>query len=299
VGHIGGRRLLPGGVGTLVTSLAAAAKRAGAEFRTSAEVTDVLVEHEAVTGVRLASGETLAAPVVVSSADPRRTFGTMIDPGHFDPDMLSAIDNVRMRGSAVRVHLALSGLPAFAAGGAGWSTDALRGGIVFAGAMQDVERAYDAAKHGGVSELPAMLVTIPSLGDASLAPPGHHVLSAHVQYAAYRAHGGWSAAVHDALGDAVVRRLAAVAPGFSELVRHRLVLGPPDIEQRYGVTEGNLLHGELALDQFLFMRPVPECARYRTPLRGFWLCGSGTHPGAGTAGASGALAAREILTRRE
>ena len=216
----------------------------------------------------------------------------------FDPDLLTAVDNVRMRGPATRVHFALSGLPSFASNGTAWSADALRGGIVFSKSMQDVERAYDAAKYSGTSESPAILATLPSIDDTSLAPEGHHVLTAQVQYAACRARDGWTEARRSALGDAVVRAISNVAPDFAGLVRHRAILAPPDLESRFGVTEGSLLHGELAMDQFLFMRPVPACARYQTPLPGLWLCGSGTHPGAGTAGASGALAAKEILSVR-
>ena len=299
VGHIGGRRQSPGGVGRLAASLAAAAQALGAESRTNAQVAEIIVTNGSASGVRLTSGEVLDAVLVVSSADPRRTFGTLVDPGCFDPEMLKAVDNVRMRGPAARVHFALSALPAFASGGTAWSTDALRGGITFSKTMHDVERAYDAAKHGGISATPAILATLPTIDDASLAPPGHHVLTAQVQFAAYRSNEQWTGNMRDALGSAVVRAVSDVAPDFTSLVKHREVLAPPDLESRYGVTEGSLLHGELALDQFLFMRPVPECARYQTPLAGLWLCGSGTHPGAGTAGASGALAAKEILSGRE
>ena len=298
VGHIGGRRVSAGGVGRLAMALTAAAKLAGVELRTDAEVAEITAANQRATGVRLTSGESLGAAIVVSSADPRRTFGTLVDPGCFDPDLLTAVDNVRMRGPATRVHFALSGLPSFASNGTAWSADALRGGIVFSKSMQDVERAYDAAKYSGTSESPAILATLPSIDDTSLAPEGHHVLTAQVQYAACRARDGWTEARRSALGDAVVRAISNVAPDFAGLVRHRAILAPPDLESRFGVTEGSLLHGELAMDQFLFMRPVPACARYQTPLPGLWLCGSGTHPGAGTAGASGALAAKEILSVR-
>lgn len=297
-GHIGGRRVTRGGVGQLALALAAAARAAGAELRTSSEVAEVTVANDRATGVRLSSGDVLLASAVVSSADPRRTFATMIDPGWFDPEMLNAVDHIRMRGPSVRVHLALSGLPAFSSGGATWPAEAMRGVIALSRTMQEVERAYDAAKHGGVSPEPMVLATIPTLDDPSLAPQGCHVLSAQVQYGAYRAKDGWSAETRRALGDATVRALSRVAPGIDDLITHGEVLAPPDLEARFGVTEGSLLHGELALDQFLFMRPVPSCARHQTPLTGFWLCGSGTHPGAGTAGASGALAARAILSNR-
>ncbi|MFN8574299.1 MAG: NAD(P)/FAD-dependent oxidoreductase [Gemmatimonadaceae bacterium] len=298
LGHIGGRRLTPGGVGALVAALAAAAKAAGVEVRTNAEVAEITVENDAVSGVRLTSGEKIASSLVASAADPRRTFSTLIDPGDFDPEMLTAIENIRMRGPAARVHLALSGRPVFANSGHQWGDDALRGSIALVTTMKGIEKAYDAAKHGRVSEHPAILVTMPSLDDASFAPNGHHVVTAQVQYAAFKAKGGWTTAMREALGDAVVQTLAEVAPTLPSMIRHRTVLAPPDIAEQFGVTEGSLMHGELALDQFLFMRPVPECARYRTPMRGLWLCGSGSHPGAGTAGATGMLAAKEILSAK-
>jgi phytoene dehydrogenase-like protein len=294
-GLVGGRRLARGGVGGLVDALAAAARAAGVEIRYGAAVAGVLVRDDRARGVVLEGGEELEAPVVVSSADPRRTLLTMVDAGHFDPEFLSAVAHVRMRGPAARVHLALSRLPSFVTGKSRWPDEALRGAITIAPSVLDIERAYDAAKHGGVSPHPVLSATIPTLADPSLAPAGQHVLSIHVQYAAWANRSGREAGAREALGDAAVRSLAVHAPDLPGAILHREVLTPVDLEARYGVTEGSLLHGELALDQFLFMRPVPDCARHATPLAGLWLCGSGTHPGAGTAGASGLLAAREIL----
>jgi phytoene dehydrogenase-like protein len=294
-GHIGARRVVRGGVGALPEAIARAAQASGATIRTDAAVAQVAVSSDRARGVVLASGEEVAADVVVSSADPRHTFLNLVDPGQFDPEMLSAVENIRMRGPAVRIHLALSELPKFASGGTAWPESALRGQVTVAPDVATLERAYDAAKHGGVAADPCFQATIPTLDDAALAPAGRHVMSLHVQYASHCLAGGWDDFQRSALADRVIGSLAELAPGLPGAILHREVLAPADFHSRYGVSEGNLLHGELALDQFLFMRPAPVCARYATPLDGLWLCGSGTHPGAGTAGPSGRLAAREIL----
>lgn len=296
LGHIGARRVSRGGVGALPTALADAFTRAGGVMRTSAFVSHILVRDDHVTGIVLESGDEILAPVVVSSADPRRTFTSMLDAGDFDPEFLHIVDCVRMRGPQARVHLALSALPRFTSGTTPWTETAYRGAITIAPTMSYVERAYDAAKHGRIADAPWMRATIPTLDDPALAPAGQHVMSVQVQCAPYVLRGGWSGE-RTALGDAVVTLLEAIAPGLRETIVHREVLTSPDIEARYGATEGSLLHGELTLDQFLFARPVASAARYATEVAGLWLCGSGTHPGAGTAGASGRLAAREMLAR--
>jgi phytoene dehydrogenase-like protein len=297
-GYVRGRRVARGGVGALSEALASAARAAGVEIRTRATVALILVRDDRIRAVVLDNGDEIPADTVVSSADPRRTFGTLVDPGLFDPEFLDAVECVRMRGSAARVHLALAELPRFASGGREWGRDALRGTITLAPNMNALERAYDASKHGEVSSAPCLWATIPSLDDSSLAPAGKHVLSVQVQYAPYGVRDGWTTARRESLGDAVVGALSAYAPDLPGSILHGEVLSPADLESRFAVTEGNLLHGELALDQFLFMRPVPACARYATPLDGLWLCGSGTHPGAGIAGASGRLAAKEILSAK-
>ncbi len=295
VGAVGGRRLVRGGVGALASSLAAVARAAGAEVRTAVEVSRVRVRDERVVGVLLGSGEEVDAPVVVSSTDPRRTFTSLVDAGDFDPEFLHAVDCVRMRGPQARVHLALAGLPRFAAGTAAWADAATRGAIILAPTMSYVEQAYDAAKHGRIAERPWLRAVMPTLDDPSLAPAGKHVLSVQVQSVAYNLRDGWTSELRSALGDTVVRMLREHAPGIAESVLRVEVLTPADVESRFGVTEGSLLHGELTLDQFLFARPVASASRYRAPVDGLWMCGSGTHPGAGTAGASARLAAREIL----
>jgi phytoene dehydrogenase-like protein len=295
LGHIGARRVSRGGVGTLPAALASALTRAGGVVRTGAGVARIVVRDDRVTGVVLASGEEIAASIVVSSADPRRTFTTMLDAGDFDPELLHTVDCVRMRGPQARVHLALSELPRFISGETPWREPAYRGAVTIAPTMSYVERAYDAAKHGGVADAPWIRAIIPTLDDIALAPSGQHVMSVQVQSVAYALRGGWTTEAATRLGDTVVEMLDAVAPGLRDSIVHREVLTPPDVEERFGATEGSLLHGELTLDQFLFARPVASIGRYAAPIGGLWLCGSGTHPGAGTAGASGRLAAREIM----
>jgi phytoene dehydrogenase-like protein len=293
-GLINGRRIPRGGVGQLPTALAAAALAAGVEVRTGTNVVQVSTRNDRVSGVVLASGQEIGAAVVLSSADVCRTFSTLVDPGLFDPEFLHATDHVRMRSPTVRVHLALNGMPAFSSGGTPWPAGALRGTITLAPTMLELERAYDAAKHGRVAEAPGLQLTIPTLEDPTLAPAGRHVVTVQAQYASHHLAGGWTAECKDTIARHVIGRIAEHAPGIEQLIVQTHVLSPADIAERYHVTEGSLLHGELALDQFLFMRPVPDCARYATPLPGLWLCGSSTHPGAGTAGVSGWLAAKEV-----
>ncbi len=302
VGGIGARRVVRGGVGALATALAGAVGRAGGEIRAGAEVAAIRVHEDRVVGVALASGEEIDAPGVVSSADPRRTLTTLVDAGEFDPEFLHSVDCIRMRGPQVRVHLAVRGSGIVPdAGHAGGDEGCVcrilpHGAMVVAPTMNYVERAYDAAKHGGVAQEPWLRVVIPSLGDASFAPSGHHVVSVHAQYAAHTAHEAWTPERRAAYADSVIRILSGNTGRLGESVLHAEILTPTDVETRYGATQGSLLHGELALDQFLFARPVASVPRYAAPIDGLWLCGSGTHPGAGTAGASGRLAAMEIIS---
>jgi phytoene dehydrogenase-like protein len=291
-GSIGVRRVPRGGTGALTSAIAAAAREAGVEIRLGAEVSAVIVERSRVTGVRLSTGEELGAGHVVSSADPKRSF-SWIEPAWLDPELLRAVDNVRMRGSTARIHFALDALPRFQSGGLEIPRDALGGTMVIAPTVLGVERAYDAAKFGEVPAAPALSLTIPTLIDPSLAPERRHVLSVTAHHVPYARTGGWDARAADALADQVTSMVASIAPDIRERMVHRWVLTPADLEARYACTEGSLSHGEVALDQFLFMRPIPQCARYATPLAGFWLCGTGTHP-ASAAGGAGLLAAKEM-----
>ncbi len=284
-----------GGMGALTQAMAAAATAAGAEIRTGAEVAQVLVKDGKVTGVALASGEEISAQRVVSNADPRRTFLKLVDPVHLGPDFVVKLQNYRCAGNLAKVNLALDGVPQFTAlKEAGASAAALAGRIHIGPGIDYLERAFDASKYGKFSEQLHLEAAIPSLSDPSLAPAGKHVMSIYAQFAPYKLRDAWSSQ-RNALGDAVVKTLAAYAPKLPEMILHRQVITPADLEEHYGLTSGHIFHGELALDQLFTMRPLLGWARYRTPIDGLYLCGNGTHPGAGLTGQCGANAAREIV----
>jgi phytoene dehydrogenase-like protein len=286
-----------GGMEALARALAAAVEAAGGVIRTGAAVTRIRVRSGAATGVVLEGGEEIEARAVVSNADPKRTLLGLVDPVQLDPDFVVKMRNYRAPGALAKVHLALAGPPAFsAARAAGGDPSALLRGRIHIGPEIDyMERAFDASKYGEFSPRPWLEAMIPTLSDPGLAPPGGHVLSVAAHYAPYRLRGADWSARRDALGDAVVRVLAEYAPDLPGLVVGRQVLVPPDIEAAFGATGGHVFHGEPALDQLFTMRPLLGWARYRTPVKGLFLCGSGTHPGSGVNGLSGANAARAIL----
>ena len=302
VGHAPGamraRHLVRGGTGALARALAASARAAGAEIRTGVEVARILVEQpngsNRASGVALGSGEEIRARRTISSADPYRTLLGLLGAAHLEPELVQAVRHIKLRGATAKVNLALSALPRF--GTISADDDRLRGAISISPSLDYLERAYDDAKHGGISRRPYLEVRIPTVLEPSLAPPGRHVLSVHVQYAPYALRpGGWDTASREALGDAVLATLAEYAPALPAAVLHRQVLTPKDLEDVYALTEGSVSHGELTLDQILFMRPVPGWSRYRTPVEGLYLCGAGAHPGSGITGMAGFNAAREIV----
>jgi phytoene dehydrogenase-like protein len=277
-----------GGTQALAAALASAATRAGAEIRTSAEVTEIRSRERKVVGVTLADGTELDADLVVSAADPKRTIG-LCDPVEIGPTMLWRVGNIRQPGATAKVNLALSGLPAFHE-----DPDRLRGRIVIGPSIDYVEKASDARKYGRLAEEPWIEATIPSLTDPSLAPEGRHVMSAIVQSAPrHLREGDWSGE-RERLGDVTVKTLERFAPGLGELVEARQVLTPEDLETEYGLTGGHVLHAEPGLDQFFAWRPLNGEARYRFVLDGLYLAGSGAHPGGGITGGPGANAARQI-----
>ncbi len=282
-----------GGTGAITQAMAAAAKEAGAEIRTSAEVKEVCVKDGAATGVVLASGEEINAKAVISNADPRRTLLTLVDPTHLTPDFVMKLQNIRMPGTVAKVNLALSALPKFTSLNADGA--ALRGRIHIGPEIDYLERAFDESKYGNFSPHPYLEVTIPSLTDPSLAPNGKHVMSVYMQYAPFTLKNAEWESQRSALGETVVKTLAEYAPNLPSLVEDGQIITPKDMETTYGLTGGHIFHGELALDQFFTMRPLLDWARYSTPIQNLYLCGSGTHPGAGLTGGSGANAAREIL----
>jgi phytoene dehydrogenase-like protein len=285
-----------GGVGSVARALAAAATAFGAEIRTGTDVARVRTQGDRAAGVVLRNGDEIAAHRVVSGADPRRTFLDLCDPTRLEPGFVRAVRNLRYRGAWAKVNLALSALPTFSALRGNGAETSLRGTISISPSLAYLEHAYDDAKYGRVSERPHLEIRIPSLADPSLAPPGRHVMSIEVQYAPYHLRDGeWDDRARDALGDRVVEALASYAPDLPNAIVHRQVLTPRDLENDFALTEGHVYHGELTLDQILFMRPVAGWSRYRTPVRDLYLCGAGTHPGGGIAGGSGANAVREIL----
>jgi phytoene dehydrogenase-like protein len=289
-----------GGTGAISESIASAARAGGAEIRTNAAVAQVLVKDGRATGVALAGGDELHAPVVVSGLDPRRTFLELVDRKELPPEVVEGVERYKFRGSSGKVNLALSGLPEFTClkGARDKAVRASRGAVSISPSMEYVERAYDDAKYGEFSRHPYMDVVIPSMIDPGMAPPGKHVMSIFVQYAPYKINGGWTDAKREAFGDAVIDTLSKYAPNLKSLILHRQVLTPADIERITGLSEGNIFAGELALNQLFFLRPVAGFSKYRTPIRGYWQCGAGTHPGGGIMGASGRLAALEIIGSR-
>jgi len=283
-----------GGPGAVTRAMADAAREAGAEIRTGADVARILVKDGAAIGVALADGTEILASTVVSGADPRRTFLRLVDPVELEPEFRTRIRNYRCPGTVAKVNVALRALPAFR----GLPADAassLRGRVHVGPGIDYLERAFDASKYGEVSPSPYLDIMFPSIVDPSMAPAGRHVMSVHMQYAPFNLKSGTWAGQESAIADTVFRTLETYAPGITALVEHRQVITPADLENVYGLTGGHIHHGELALDQLFTMRPTLGWADYRTPLQGLYLCGSGTHPGNGLTGASGLNAAREIL----
>ena len=284
--------LVKGGLGALTAALANAARGLGATIRTGASVERLLTKDGRVAGVVLAGGEEIEARAVASAVDPQQTLLRLLDPVALDPDDVQRIGNYRARGMASKLNLALSGLPRF--NGAP-DEAALRGRIHVGADIDTLERAFDDAKYGGISRRPYLDVTIPSLADPSLAPAGQHVMSVYVQYTPAKLKtGSWA----ERAGEVAENALAALeehAPGLRKLVVGRQVLTPWHLETTYGTTGGHPSHGEPSLDQLFLARPFLGFGRYRTPVRGLYLCSAGTHPGGGVTGGPGANAAREIL----
>jgi len=290
-----------GGTGAISNAIGNAAREARAEIRLEAAVSRILVKGGAATGVVLENGDTFTAGVVSSSLDPRQTFTNMIGEEHLPAEFVEDVRRYKYRGSSGKVNLALDGLPDFRClPGAGTH---LRGAISISPSVDYMERAYDEAKYGRYSRRPYIDMVIPSLTDPSVAPPGKHVMSCFVQYAPYHLkessarsdHGGTWDEHREAFGDTVINTIAEYAPNIRDIILHRQVLTPLDIERTFGLSEGNIFQGELTLEQLFFLRPAPGWARYRTPIRNLYMCGSATHPGGGIMGAPGRNAAMRIL----
>ena len=285
-------RYVEGGTGRLIEALAAAASAAGAEIRTGVQVRRIRVEAGGQQGVELSDGQHIPSRSVLSSADARTTLMELVDPQELEVRTVRSLRNIRFRGSTAQVHLALSGVPGFLSRP---EPQALTGHILLCPSLEYLERAYDHAKYGKFSPSPFLDVSIPTLLDPSLAPTGQHLLSATMQYAPYElADSDWGQQC-EALGEAVVAALAEHAPNLPDLILRRQTITPLDLELGYGLPEGDIFHGQMAIDQLLFMRPIPGYGRFRSPVEGLYFCGAGAHPGGGLSGAPGRNAAREVL----
>ncbi|MFN2431445.1 MAG: phytoene desaturase family protein [Gemmatimonadota bacterium] len=294
-GHRGLWGFVRGGMGGVSQAIASAARVAGAVLRTGAEVERILVRDGRARGVVLRSGQEVRARAVLSNADPKRTFLGLVGEAQLEPPFAERVRQIRMKGSSMKINLALAGLPSFTALPGSRRQPHHGATIHICPSMEYLERAWDDAKHGAPSRRPLIEMAIPTVYDDSLAPPGRHVMGIFLQYAPYDLkEGGW-ASRREVYADHVMDLVEEYAPGFKDLVLHRQVLSPPDLEEIYGLTGGNIFHGEMSPDQLFSMRPVPGWARYRTPVRDLYLCGSGTHPGGGVMGAPGYNCAREVI----
>ena len=289
-----GAHIIPsGGVGSLITALCSTATSSGAEIQTGAVVGRILIAGSAnglvATGVQLVDGGEISADQIISAVDPQRTFINLVGVENLDIGFTNRIRRLRCNGYVAKLHLALSELPAF---------DGLEnpdGRMIIAPDMDTIEFAFDDAKYGESPKHPVIELVVPSVHDASLAPAGQHVLSAHVMYVPYRLKGGWNSEVRDVLCERVIDTIARYAPRLREQIIHKEFLTPADLEQKYRVTGGHWHHTEFAMDQILMMRPTYEAAQYSTPIPGLYLCGAGSHPGGDLTGAAGHNAAHEIL----
>jgi phytoene dehydrogenase-like protein len=299
MGGVGGRRglwgFVKGGMGAVSDAIAASARSRGAEIRTSAPVSRLSAKGGIVRGVVLGNGDEIEAPLVVSNLDPKSTFLRLADPALLDPAFRSSIEHFRVEGTSLKMNLALDGLPDFTAlpGAPGPQHGAT---MHICPSIDYVERAWDDAKYGRPSANPLIEMTCPTIYDPSLAPDGKHIMGIFLQYAPYTLRDATWDELREPYGDRILEVISEYAPNMRNIVDERQVLSPLDLERRFGISGGNIFHGEMSLDQMFVLRPVAGWARYRTPIPGLWLCGSGTHPGGGVMGAPGYNAAREILS---
>jgi len=298
MGGVGGRRgvwgFVRGGMGAVSEAIAASARARGAEIRVNAAVERVLVRDGRAHGVVLEGGEEIQARVVASNLDPKQTFLRLVEARHLPDDFLHSISRFRCEGTSCKINLAVNGLPDFRClpGAPGPQH---RATMHICPDIDYVERAWDDAKYGKPSRAPLLEMTCPTQYDPSLAPPGKHILGIFLQYAPYTLKDANWDDLREPFADRVIEVIREYAPNIDSIIEHRQVLTPLDLERRFGITGGNIFHGEMSLDQMFVMRPVMGWARYRTPVPGLYLCGSGAHPGGGVMGAPGFNAAREIL----
>jgi phytoene dehydrogenase-like protein len=282
-----------GGTGGVAEAIASSARSHGVEIRVDAPVAQVIVKNGSAVGVALGNGDEIYANTVVSGCDPKVTFRKLVEEKELPSDLVERIDKFKYRGSSGKLNLSLDGIPKFN----GMPDPALlKGSMPIAPSMNFLEKAYDDAKYGAFSKKPVMEIEIPSMIDPSMAPPGKHMMSIFVQYCSYdMPEYGNRDQQREAFGNAVIDTLSEHCPKIKDIILHKQVLTPWDLEDQIGLTEGNIFHGELTLDQLFFLRPAAGYADYRTPIRNYWQCGSGTHPGGGIMAMPGRLAAREIL----
>ena len=299
MGGVGGVRglwgFVRGGMGAVSEAMAASARSKGVEIRVNAAVERILVRNGRAAGVVLKkSGEEIAAPVVASNLDPKLTFLNLISEADLPGEFLDGIRKFRTEGTSLKMNLALRGLPEFRAL-PGAPAPQHRATMHICPSIEYVERAWDDAKYGRPSRSPLIEMTIPTMYDASLAPPGRHIMGIFLQYAPYTLKDTNWDAEREPYSERVLDVIEDYCPNIRSIIEARQTLAPLDLERRFGITGGNIFHGEMSLDQMFVMRPLAGWARYRTPVRGLYLCGSGAHPGGGVMGAPGHNAAREIL----
>jgi phytoene dehydrogenase-like protein len=292
-GSFGAWAFHKGGNGGFTQLLARAAQAYGAEIILNSPVHSVITKEGRAVGVALEDGTEFSADIVVSALDPRRTFTQLVEPRELPSDLVESIDRYKFQGTSAKVNFALDGIPKYPA--LGDRTDQYRGFINIGPSIEYLERAFDDAKYGWYSQRPYIDGAIQSIVDPDMAPPGKHVMSSFIQYVPYHLKGSDWDTERENLGDTVQRTLESFFPGFSDLVLHREVVTPLDIERVAGLTEGNIFHGEFFAPQMYFFRPAPGWSQYRTPIEGYYQCGSGTHPGGCVMGAPGKLASHAVL----
>jgi phytoene dehydrogenase-like protein len=298
MGGVAGKRglwgFVKGGMGKVSEAIAASARSHGAQIRFDAPASRVLIRNGQAYGVVLENGEEIHSPVVASNLDPKTTFLKLVEHGHLRPDFLADIRRYRVEGTSLKMNLALDGLPNFTAlpGTPGPQHGAT---MHICPSIDYVERAWDDAKYGRPSQNPLLEMTCPTIYDPELAPRGKHIMGIFLQYAPYTLRDANWDDLREPYGDRVLDVISEYTPNIHQIVKERQVLSPLDLERRFGIAGGNIFHGEMSLDQMFFLRPVAGWARYRTPVRGLYLCGSGAHPGGGVMGAPGYNAAREML----
>ena len=284
-----------GGTGAVSMAIARSVEHFGGQIITEAAVIKVITKNGSAIGVALNNGDEYFGRKIISGLDPKLTFLKLVEATELPEDFVRDIRNFRIRGSSGKVNLALDGLPDFTC----LSGDGphLRGAVSISPSYDHLERAFDDAKYGNFSKQPYMDIILPSVLDPDMAPPGKHVMSCFVQYAPYAIKGGWDGAKREAFGDAVINTIAQYAPNIKDIILHRQVLTPFDLEQTFGLTEGNIFHGELTLQQLFALRPAVKWSDYSTPIQNYYQCGSGTHPGGGITGSPGEMAAKQILRK--